>query len=103
MLQAANIQHSDEKNNAGAHLVECFVTVDKLTHRGLDFEGYTWVTGWKITDDDVYQEYVATGKVRGFSIEAYGDMIPVKFSNSNKVQSTSIEEVFTILKKSGYL
>lgn len=106
LTDAANLQHSDTKNNAGAKLVESFVTKEKITHRGLEFQPHTWVTGWKILNDDVWNEYIQTGKVKGFSVEATGQMIPVKFQNENKtleLESDKINQITEILKKEGYI
>lgn len=44
---------------------------DKSRHYGLDVPVGTWMVSMKVNNDEIWDEYVTTGKVRGFSIEAY--------------------------------
>jgi hypothetical protein len=56
----------------GVHLVESWVKdgqFDKSNNYGLNLPKGTWVGMFKITDDKIWNDYVKTGKVKGFSIE----------------------------------
>ena len=44
---------------------------DKSRHYGLNAPIGTWMVSMKVNNDDVWNNYVSTGKVKGFSIEAY--------------------------------
>ena len=44
---------------------------DKTNHYGMDVPLGTWMLSMKVLNDDVWNNYVKTGKVKGFSIEGY--------------------------------
>ena len=44
---------------------------DKSRHYGLNAPIGTWMVSMKVNSDDVWNNYIRTKKVRGFSIEAY--------------------------------
>lgn len=44
---------------------------DKSSHYGMDMPLGTWMLSMKVLNDDVWENYVKTGKVKGFSIEGY--------------------------------
>ena len=59
----------------GLTLVESWIveseTEDKSRKYGLNVPIGTWMGSVKVNNEDVWQEYVETNKVRGFSIEGY--------------------------------
>tara|TARA_Y100000592_G_scaffold40830_1_gene64656 strand:- start:356 stop:2152 length:1797 start_codon:yes stop_codon:yes gene_type:complete len=59
----------------GLSLVESWIVEDpkkdKIALYGLDYPVGTWVGAVKVNNDQVWDEYVKTGKVKGFSIEGY--------------------------------
>ncbi len=44
---------------------------DKTRHYGLEVPIGTWMVSMKVNNDEVWNDYVKTGKVKGFSIEGY--------------------------------
>jgi len=44
---------------------------DKSRHYGMDVPMGTWMVSMKVNSDEVWNDYIRTKKVRGFSIEAY--------------------------------
>ena len=44
---------------------------DKSRHYNLDVPIGTWMLSMKVENDDIWNNYVKTGKVKGFSIEGY--------------------------------
>ncbi len=44
---------------------------DKSRHYGMEVPVGTWMVSMKVNNDEVWNEYVKSGKVKGFSIEAY--------------------------------
>lgn len=44
---------------------------DKSKNYGLDMPEGTWMISMKVTDDKIWEDFVKTKKVRGFSIEGY--------------------------------
>ena len=59
----------------GVTFVESWIVdnpqMDKAKHYGLDVPQGTWMASAKIESDDLWNDYVKTGMVKGFSIEGY--------------------------------
>ena len=64
-----------EKSLNGLTLVESWIVEnkekDKTALYGLDVPVGTWMGSVKVDNDEVWNDYVKTGKVKGFSIEGY--------------------------------
>jgi len=69
----STLEHQHELN--GLTLVESWLVEDKVHDKsrkyGMDVPVGTWMGAVKVNNDDVWNEYVKTGKVKGFSIEGY--------------------------------
>jgi hypothetical protein len=69
----STLEHSKALN--GLTLVESWLVeddvMDKSRKYGLDVPVGTWMGSVKVNNDDVWNEYVKTNKVKGFSIEGY--------------------------------
>lgn len=74
----------------GLSVVESWIVEgekDKAYHYELDVPVGTWMVSVKVNNEAVWDNFVKTGKVKGFSIEGY-------FANKNDVQAVEeIEEV----------
>jgi hypothetical protein len=59
----------------GLSLVESWIVEDKVHDKsvkyGMDLPLGTWVGSVKVNNDQIWNEFVKTGKVKGFSIEGY--------------------------------
>jgi hypothetical protein len=67
----ATLEHDAKINSV--HLVESWVKdgkLDKSNNYGLNLPDGAWVGMFKIADDKIWNDYVKTGKVKGFSVEA---------------------------------
>tara|TARA_R100000781_G_scaffold35372_1_gene25242 strand:- start:1600 stop:2544 length:945 start_codon:yes stop_codon:yes gene_type:complete len=69
----STLEHQHELN--GLTLVESWIVeddkYDKSRKYGLNVPVGTWMGSVKVNNDDVWNEYVKSGKVKGFSIEGY--------------------------------
>ncbi len=66
---------------------------DKTRHYDLDVPIGTWMVSMKVHNDDVWNNYVKTGKVKGFSIEGYfADKLEKPQDKSIKDELSKIEE-----------
>lgn len=69
----STLEHQYELN--GLSLVESWFVEDKEKDKtalyGMDYPIGSWVGSIKVNNDDVWENYVKTGKVKGFSIEGY--------------------------------
>ena len=69
----STLEHQHEIN--GLTLVESWIVedekFDKSRKYGFDVPVGTWMGSVKVDNDEVWNEYVKSGKVKGFSIEGY--------------------------------
>ncbi len=69
----ATLEHQYEVN--GLSLVESWIVEDKVHDKsvkyGMDLPLGSWVGSVKVNNDKIWNEFVKTGKVKGFSIEGY--------------------------------
>ena len=69
----STLEHQYELN--GLSLVESWIIEDKEKDKtalyNMDLPLGTWVGAVKVNNDEVWNDYVKTGKVKGFSIEGY--------------------------------
>tara|TARA_R110001583_G_scaffold51352_1_gene160423 strand:+ start:5926 stop:6858 length:933 start_codon:yes stop_codon:yes gene_type:complete len=69
----STLEHKDTLK--GLTLVESWIVEDKVNDKsrkyGLDVPVGTWMGAVKVNNDEIWNEYVKSGKVKGFSIEGY--------------------------------
>src|SRR5210317_756486 len=83
-LMAGNQNNSTMEHQyelQGLSLVESWIIEDEVHDKsrkyGMDLPIGTWMGAVKVNNDDVWNNYVKTGKVKGFSIEGYfADKMP---------------------------
>ena len=83
----STLEHEYELN--GMSVVESWIVEDEKKDKSalysLSVPKGTWMVSVKVNNDDVWNEFVKTGRVRGFSIEGY-------FSDNTSRPKESIEE-----------
>jgi len=79
----SSIEHDDKKIKDIA-FVESWIVDDpkrdKSNAYGMEYQKGSWVIAMKVNDETLWQDYVKTGKVKGFSIDA---MVKLKKVNNN--------------------
>jgi len=93
-LKQGNQSNSTLEHNSkieGLTLVESWIVEDKANDKsnmfGMDLPLGTWVGSVKVENDEVWNDYVKTGKVKGFSIEGY-------FADKAKLSEVNEEELY---------
>ena len=85
----STLEHQHELS--GLTLVESWIVddekFDKSRKYGLNVPVGTWMGSVKVNNDDVWDEYVKSGKVKGFSIEGY---FVDKMQNKNKEEQKAL-------------
>ena len=83
----STLEHAQALN--GLTLVESWIVEDKAKDKtalyGFDVPVGTWMGSVKVNNEDVWNEYVKTNKVKGFSIEGY-------FADKMEAPKEAIEE-----------
>lgn len=87
----------------GLSLVESWIVEDqqkdKTAFYGLKYPVGTWVGSVKVTSDKVWQEFVKTGAVKGFSIEGYfQDKSNYKEGNLSAIERAEAEYLLNNIK-----
>jgi len=91
----ATLEH--DKKIKDVVLVESWIKESKLNDKsniyGLNLPVGTWVGMMKINNDDIWNNYVKTGKVKGFSVEAVLEHRLVKASKELVIMEKEITEL----------
>ena len=70
---------------------------DKANALGFNYPKGSWMVTMKVDDKNIWDEFVKTGKVKGFSIDAMLSLKEVKLAKNQKVDGTPI--TFSMLTK----
>ena len=75
LIDSVNIEHDNKDRVDDAFLVETWLIeeedTDKSRKYGFDLPNGTWMGMYKIDNKKIWDEYVKTGKVKGFSVEGF--------------------------------
>lgn len=99
-IDKVNLEHSDTKFK-DVYLVESWISGkdDKIYDYGFSKEDVpegSWIVGYKVYNDDVWDNYIKTGKIKGFSVEGLFEMDFKKSKQS--LDNYIMEEIINILK-----
>jgi hypothetical protein len=91
----STLEHQHELE--GLSLVESWIVEDKVHDKsvkyGMDLPLGSWVGSVKVNNDQIWNEFVKTGKVKGFSIEGYfADKMERPNDSTIKDELAAIEE-----------
>jgi hypothetical protein len=99
----STLEHSD--NLEGLTLVESWIVEDEVQDKsrkyGLNAPVGTWMGTIKVNNDEVWNDYVKTGKVKGFSIEGFfADKIEASKMNKQEQEADLLLSKITSILKS---
>ncbi|HDZ15248.1 hypothetical protein LCGC14_1395700 [marine sediment metagenome] len=91
----STIEHS--KKIDGVSVVESWIVEDEANDKsnlyGLKASKGSWVTSMKIDNEEVWNEYVKTGKVLGFSIDGLFTLQKINFNKTSMADKTLAQEI----------
>jgi hypothetical protein len=95
----STLEHEAELN--GLTVVESWIVEDEVHDKsrkyGLDMPVGTWMVSMKVNNDEVWENYVKTGLVKGFSIEGYfTDKIEMSKMDNDINENEATEILFEI-------
>ena len=98
----STLEHSD--NLEGLTLVESWIVEDEVQDKsrkyGLNAPVGTWMGTIKVNNDEVWNDYVKTGKVKGFSIEGFfADKIEASKMNKQEQEADLLLSKITSIVK----
>jgi hypothetical protein len=91
-----------EKKVSGVTLVESWIKtskLDKSNSYGLNLPIGTWVGMFSISNDEIWNDYVKNGEVKGLSIEGLFTHEPIKASKENVLEDILNEEAEYLLNE----
>jgi len=102
-LKQGNQSNSTLEHNSkieGLTLVESWLVEDKQNDKsnmfGMDLPLGSWVGAIKVENDEIWNDYVKTGKVKGFSIEGYfADKAELSKQNEDIILLNQLKELLT--------
>ena len=75
LTDSVNIEHIDSDRPDDITLVESWLVKDpnkdKSTYYGYEPSEGDWYGIYKVNNDELWDEYIKSGKVKGFSIQGY--------------------------------
>lgn len=94
----STIEHDVKQNIEGVTFTESWIVenpkVDKSTNFGFEYPKGSWLAVMKVDSDEVWNDYVKTGKVKGFSIDAMLSLEEVNLKSNIEMSNTN-----TLLEK----
>lgn len=92
--QNSTIEHEKENKIDGVTFVESWIVedskIDKSANFGFSYPKGSWIATMKVDSEEVWNNYVKTGKVQGFSVDALLSLEEVKLSRMQTVDGLDI-------------
>ena len=66
--------------------------IDKSTNFGFEYPKGSWVGTMKVDNDEIWNDFVKTGKVQGFSVDAFIDLEEIQLNKNDNMEQTKIAE-----------
>lgn len=112
---AYNFQRQGNQNNStiqhngkaieGISFVETWIVenpkIDKSTNFGLEYPKGSWIGVMQLENEEVWDTYVKTGQVKGFSIDALMEFEEINLTKLNIMSETKEENVLLSTLKDG--
>ena len=89
----STIEHDIDQNIKGVTFTESWIvenpTNDKSNNFGFSYPKGSWVAVMKVDSDEVWNDYVKSGKVQGFSIDAMLSLEEVNLKSNIEMSNTN--------------
>lgn len=102
--KSSTLEHDIEAKLSGVSIVESWLVEDpkndKANVYGFDLPKGSWMASMKIDNEEIWNDFVKTGKVKGFSIDGFFDLEQVNLKSELNMseQKSFIDEVKQIIK-----
>lgn len=102
---SSTLEHNVDEQLSGVTIVESWIkesdTNDKSVMYGMNEPIGTWFASMKIDNNEIWNDYIKTGKVKGFSIDGFFDLEQVnlksEYMNVTEIVVNAIKEGFASL------
>lgn len=105
--QSSTLEHDVDTKLSGVTIVESWIKLndvnDKSVMYGFNEPIGTWYASMKIDNNEIWSDYIKTGKVKGFSIDGFFDLEQVNLkSDINMSEQKSTTDIIVDAIKSGF-
>jgi hypothetical protein len=96
----STLEHDEELKLQDVTFVESWIKeseIDKSVHYGFNEPNGTWFASMKVNNEEVWNDFVKTGKVKGFSIDGFFDLEKINLKsefNMSEVKQESLVDSF---------
>jgi hypothetical protein len=99
----STIEHEKDVELKGVTFVESWIIEDpkndKSNALGLSYPKGSWMATMKVDNDDVWNNYVKTGEVQGFSIDAMVNLEEINLKSEIKMSAKLVEMIEALPEK----
>ena len=96
---ASTLEHDEKQKLKDVTFVESWIKEDEVNDKsvkyGMTEPVGTWFAAMKVNNDEIWNDYVKTGKVKGFSIDGVFDLEKI---NLNSEYSMNLESIVNAIK-----
>ena len=89
----SKLEHSD--NIEDISFVESWIVhdpkIDKSTNFGMEYPKGSWLVSMKVDNDEIWNDYVKTGKIKGFSIDAMLSFEKVETNLKTEIEMSEVK------------
>ena len=97
--QGFQTNSSIEHTNAieGVSFVESWIVedskIDKSANFGFSYPKGSWIATMKVDSEEIWQDYIKSGKVLGFSVDAFVELEEIKLNKHSNMDKTILEAI----------
>lgn len=97
----STVEHDENSKIEGVTFVESWIVEDsekdKSANFGFNYPKGSWIATMKVDNDEIWNDYVKTGKVKGFSIDAMLSLKEVNLKSNININMSEIKKEFQSL------
>lgn len=98
----STIEHDEKQKIEGVTFVESWIVenteIDKSTNFGFSYPKGSWIATMKVDSQEVWDNYVKTGKVQGFSVDAMISLEEVNLKTEIEMSKENENSLISFLK-----
>jgi len=91
----STIEHEDKQQLKGVTFVESWIVedskIDKSANFGMSYPKGSWIATMKVDNDDIWNDYVKTGEVKGFSVDAMVNLKEINLKSEVNMSNQLVE------------
>jgi hypothetical protein len=94
---SSTLEHDEKLQLSDVTFVESWIKeseLDKSVHYGMNEPVGTWFASMKVNNDEIWNDFVKTGKVKGFSIDGFFDLERINL----KTENMNLESIVSAIK-----